>query len=189
MDNPFNFALQPCGPFSNLALAHKLDTLGKLFKYIKALSYQRISDKHQLALIFEEQCGTCSTKHAVVAVIAQEQQLKGLELMLGIYAMNESNTKGVGKVLDAYHLDFIPEAHTYLKLQNKRIDLTSSSNQNTSFVDDLFHEEIITPAQIIDYKDLKHQAFLKNWITENNIPYSFEEIWKIREACIAALSK
>ena len=189
MDNPFNFTLQPSGPLSKLALAHNVQTLGQLFKYIKALRYQRISDKHQLVLIFEEQRGTCSTKHAVVAAIAHEQQFNGLELMLGIYAMNESNTKGVGKVLDAYQLDFVPEAHTYLRLHHKRIDLTSSSNQNTSFVEDLFHEEVIMPEQILAYKDQQHQAFLKNWIIENNIPYSFEEVWKIREACITALSQ
>ena len=34
-----------------------------------------------------------------------------------------------------------------------------------------------------------HKNFLKKWISDENIPYSLEEIWQIREQCIKDLQK
>jgi hypothetical protein len=53
------------------------------------------------------------------------------------------------------------------------------------------HEEAITPEQIGDYKVQLHQQFLRQWITNTALTqrFSFEEIWKIREECIAALAQ
>jgi hypothetical protein len=52
------------------------------------------------------------------------------------------------------------------------------------------HEEEIDPNQAGAYKQTLHQSFLRRWIQESGLPaaYTFEELWKIREQCIAALS-
>lgn len=64
--------------------------------------------------------GTCSTKHALLACLAQEQGIP-LELTLGIYEMNERNTPGTGRVLARHGLDALPEAHCYLKYGSCRL--------------------------------------------------------------------
>jgi hypothetical protein len=52
------------------------------------------------------------------------------------------------------------------------------------------HEEEIEPAQITSYKIALHKQFLSQWVTDNSGGgrRSLEEIWKIREECIARLS-
>jgi len=93
--------------------------------YVWKLPYGRNSDRADLLLVLSEKKGTCSTKHALLKALADEINLK-LDLVVGIYPMNEKNTPGVGKVLSDYQLDYIPEAHCYLKYQDQIIDVTRS---------------------------------------------------------------
>ena len=62
--------------------------------------------------VLTEGCGTCSSKHALLAGLAAAQRLP-VALMLGIYLMNERNTPGIGPVLARYGLAEIPEAHCF----------------------------------------------------------------------------
>jgi aspartate/tyrosine/aromatic aminotransferase len=140
-------------------------------------------------LIIPEQKGTCSTKHAFLKQLAIEQQQEKITLCIGIYQMNEINTKGVGSVLDAYQLAYIPEAHTYLKIDGTILDVTRTTENEASFEDSQLSEQEILPYQIASYKVAWHQNFLKQWIEKEQLPYSFQEIWKIREKCIEALSQ
>ena len=55
-------------------------------------------------------------------------------------------------------------------------------------MDDLIFEEEITPNQVLDYKRELHQKYLKEWIKKEEMDYTFEEIWSIREEGIEILS-
>jgi len=102
--------------------------------------------------------------------------------------MNEVNTTGVGSILKAHNLDYIPEAHSYLKIDNKVIDITRNQVSENSFEKCLLKEIEIIPEQIGDYKLKLHQQFLKQWLKTENSPLAFKSLWDIREACIIALS-
>ncbi len=158
--------------------------------YLQRLPYGRNIDRANARLVLSEGRGTCSTKHALLAELAYEQQLP-LALTLGIYAMDERNTPGVGRVLDLYGLPFIPEAHCYLTYQGERIDITRSGVEPAEPITQFLAEETIAPEQIGDYKVQWHQRFLREWVVRaaGVGRRSFEEIWAIREACIAALNQ
>jgi hypothetical protein len=49
-------------------------------------------------------------------------------------------------------------------------------------------EWTITPREIGDKKIELHQKEMKWWIAEKKLSYTFEEMWRIREECIDALS-
>ena len=102
--------------------------------------------------------------------------------------MNDKNTSGVEPVLSKYNLNYLPQAHTYLKINGELIDITRSVESEINFMDDLIFEEEITPNQVLDYKRELHQNYLKEWIKKEEIDYTFEEIWSIREESIAILS-
>ena len=55
-------------------------------------------------------------------------------------------------------------------------------------MEDLFFEEEIVPDQVLDYKRKLHQNFLKKWIKNEKIDYTFKKIWSIREEGIEILS-
>ncbi len=78
-------------------------------------------------IVLTEQRGTCSTKHALLRRLAIEQNLD-VALVLGIYEMAEQNTPGVGDILRKYELVLLPEAHCYLRMARRRIDVTREEN-------------------------------------------------------------
>lgn len=156
-------------------------------RFINQLPYGRNADRADFRLVLPERRGTCSTKHALLAVLAMEQRLP-VHLTLGIYEMNERNTPGVGAVLSRHGLAFVPEAHCYLIYDGARIDVTRSSVSPSEPIARFLHEEMISPAQIGDYKVAMHQAWMRQWVAREMPPRDFEQVWKIREECIAALS-
>ena len=159
-------------------------------QYVKKLPYGRNSDKTDLTMVLSESKGTCSTKHALLAQLASENDLSSIELMLGIYRMQEKNTPGVGKVLAKYDLAYIPEAHNYLRYGGKRFDFTmASSSQIFSFEHFLEEEIVISPKQITAFKVDYHKQFIANWLKKSGKEFTLEEIWTIREACILALQE
>ena len=139
--------------------------------------------------VLTEGRGTCSTKHALLAELATEQRLP-LALMLGIYLMNERNTPGVGRVLARHGLADIPEAHCYLMHDGVRIDITRDITHRTEAIAALLYEEQIAPPQVGVYKVQMHQEFLRNWLQtmEFGKSWTFDELWRVREECIAALA-
>lgn len=102
--------------------------------------------------------------------------------------MTECNTK-IGTILSKHNMDYIPEAHCYLKIEGTVVDVTTSNSNFEAIKDDILEEVLIEPFQVGAFKIAYHQTFLKKWIVENNIPYVFDEIWSIREKCIEQLSK
>jgi hypothetical protein len=154
-------------------------------RFINQLPYGRNSDRADFRLVLREHRGTCSTKHALLAALAIEQKLP-VRLTLGIYEMNERNTPGVGAVLMRSGLASIPEAHCYLVFGGERVDVTRSLTDPGEPIAEFLHEETIAPAQIGRYKLEYHQNHLRQWSAGKGL--RFDEVWQIRESCIAALS-
>lgn len=184
-----NFSLLPNGLLSQLLLEKGIVNFNDAVTYIHQLPYGRNTDRSNYQSIISENKGTCATKHAFLKQLAIENQQDDVQLFIGIYKMNAQNTSGIGKILTKYQLPYIPEAHTYLKINGNLLDITRITQNDTSFVTSLLVEEEILPYQIGAYKVTWHQQFLKQWIDSAHLSYSFEEIWKIREECILALSE
>ena len=181
--------LHPAGPVTAEVAACGVRDFRAAGRYLHHLPYGRNTDRANFRLVLSEGRGTCSTKHALLAELAREQQLP-IALTLGIYQMHERNTPGVGAVLSRYRLTFIPEAHCYLTYDGKRIDITRSGAEPAEPIDLFLYEETILPAQIGEYKVDLHKRFLRGWLAENGTNrYSFDELWSIREACIAVLTR
>ncbi|MFK8009380.1 MAG: hypothetical protein AB8H03_23670 [Saprospiraceae bacterium] len=184
-----NFFIQAKAPLSEQCQALGIVDFHEAVDYIFKLPYRRNSSKEDLTLVFSEKCGVCSTKHAALAALALENNYSGLKLVIGVYKMNEKNTPGVGEILGKNKLAFMPEAHTYLVFGKDKIDITREVETEESPFESLLFEKEIQPNQIGEFKVRLHRDFLEKWILENEIKYSLDEIWKIREDCIYALSQ
>lgn len=157
-------------------------------EWVKGLSYGRNLNKKDPLIVLKELRGTCSSKHALIKRLADEIGISDLKLMLCIFKMSASNTPKVQPILEEYGLEYIPEAHNYLKLDGRVLDLTFSGEANHSFLNDVLYEEEIEAEQIIGYKLAFHKKYLSDYVKENSIGYSLVELWDIREACIKVLS-
>ena len=185
-----NVPLQLRGPVTVEFLARGIADFQAAGRYLQALPYGRTADRADFHAVLREGKGTCSTKHALLATLAQEQRLP-VVLTLGIYEMSERNTPGVGHVLARYGLATLPEAHCYLTYNGTRIDVTRSVTGPSEPITRFLHEETIVPEQIGDYKASVHRRFMEEWARARpkaGKRRGLEELWRIREECIAALS-
>ncbi len=179
--------LAASGEASAQFLALGIDDYREASLFTNQLSYGRNADRANFRLVLPERRGTCSTKHALLAALAIEQRLP-IHLTLGIYEMSERNTPGIGAVLSKHGLAFVPEAHCYLIYNGTRIDVTRDAVIAAEPIARFLHEETIAPEQIGDYKVAMHQAWMREWVAREMPNRNWEQVWKIREACIAALS-
>ncbi len=165
-----------------------LENWDTLLTHVRNLPYGRNAERTNFDLVLQEAKGTCSSKHALLKKLADENKISGVQLILAIYKMNGLNTPGIGEQLSQSGLAYVPEAHCYLKINGKRLDLTNASSDINRLAADILEEQEIAPEQVGQYKIDFHQNYLRKWIEESKIDQSFEEVWSIRESCIAALS-
>ena len=161
----------------------------ELIEKVKNIPYGRNANRYNFSLVLSENKGTCSSKHAFLKDFADKNEIENVKLYIGIFKMNEVNTPKLGDLLSRNNIEYIPEAHCYLKINQIAVDATTPDSFYDKIKQDIIEEIEIIPNQVSDFKVEYHKAFLKKWITETNQNNTFEEIWKIREQCIAKLSE
>lgn len=184
-----NFTIESLAEISQEFLKKEISTFSGATHFVANLDYGRNANKGDLKTVFADNCGTCSTKHALLKKLANENGFNEIKLFLGIFKMNSKNTIEISQTLKKNKLEFIPEAHNYLKFENQIFDFTKPDSKASDFENDLILEIEILPEQIANYKIEFHRKYLKDWLTKNQeIKFDLEDIWKIREECILDLA-
>jgi hypothetical protein len=181
-----DFEIMARSPISRGICAAGISTFAQLTQRVAAIPYGRTSSESPVAVLIQNR-GTCSSKHRLLAEVAQEFQQFAITLTVGIYDMHEGNTPGVGVILDAADVASIPEAHCYLKVGDSRFDFTGSRRGATSPFQSLVCEMAVSPKDLVQYKKRLHENHLLNWAGQHGL--SLEDAWAIREACISALAQ
>ncbi|WP_297868252.1 hypothetical protein [uncultured Flavobacterium sp.] len=161
----------------------------ELIEKVKNIPYGRNANRYNFSLVLSENKGTCSSKHAFLKDFADKNEIENVKLYIGIFKMNEVNTPKLGDLLSRNNIEYIPEAHCYLKINQIPVDATTLDSFYDKIKHDILIEIEIIPNQVSDFKVEYHKSFLKKWITETNQNNTFEEIWEIREQCISKLSE
>ena len=175
-------------PISSAFLAKGLKTFVEAADFVGKLPYGRNANKSDLTTVFNDNCGTCSTKHALLKKLAEENGFHDLKLFLGIFKMHAGNTPRVEETLARASLDYLPEAHNYLKYKGQVLDFTfGKAVDEPFFLKDLILEIEIPANAITAFKVTFHKTYLNTWLEENRIPLTMEQVWAVRERCIAAL--
>lgn len=185
-----NFTIsQNTGIISDEFLNRDIEDFHAACKYISNLPYKRNLDKSNIQCVFNDLGGTCSTKHAVLRKLALENKHSEIRLILGIFKMDSEYTFKIKNTLQKFNLNYIPEAHNYLKIEDEYFDFTKPDSHYNQFKDKLLIEKEIECDEITSVKVSFHKDFLMRWIAEENILYNLDEIWKIREQCIKDLQQ
>lgn len=163
-----------------------IQTFEDLAKHVKSLPYGRITHPNDPWAVLTENKGTCSSKHQLLAMVAQQSGHDKVLLMVGIYEMSERNTPGVSAVLRVASIESIPEAHCYLAAEGQRFDFTGLQQGVSSPFDSLLEEHVVSPMELPVVKIALHKRVLSEWAKQ--VDMSEEEAWALREACIAALA-
>ncbi|MEZ4976713.1 MAG: hypothetical protein R2802_09175 [Flavobacteriaceae bacterium] len=183
-----NYTLTSRDYLTQLLKDNGISSWDTLLEYVKNLPYGRISNRNNFSLVLTEQKGTCSSKHALLKLLADANQIPNISLVLSLFKMTAQNTPKVKAVLEKHQLPFMPEAHCYLKINGQETDLTAPNFNFKNIEPDILEEVEIKPEQAGDFKVEFHKTYVKNWLQESSSPYTFEKFWAIREQCIEALA-
>lgn len=182
-----DFKILEKGKYESYLNKNQISTFHELISFVQALPYGRNENRSDFSLIFKEKKGTCSSKHGLLQEIVEINSIQEIELMVGIFLMNRDFHPKVKAVLDKYNLEHIPEAHSFLRFQGQRFDFTSTKSELSKFEPFLVREQRCESQQLIDWKPMIHKHYIESWLKRKNLPFSPDEIWKIREECIAAM--
>lgn len=172
---------------TNLVRSKAINNWNDIIEFTRDIPYGRNLNRKDFSLVLKENRGTCSSKHSFLKKLAELNKLDNVKLMIGMYKMNHLNTPKIEATLLDKKLEYIPEAHCYLKINNTRIDVTHRNADIEHLMNDIIEEIEIKPEDVDTFKVDYHKNFLKKWINEEGIKLSFDEIWEIREKCIQKL--
>lgn len=181
-----NFEIKNNGEVSNEFLKLGIQDFKSACKFISLLPYKRNINKENILCVFEDNAGTCSTKHSTLRKLALENYKPEIKLILGIFKMDSNYAPKIQKTLELNHLNYIPEAHNYLRIGNDYLDFTHSNSSYSEVGNRLLIETEIEFNEINLQKILKHKEFLSNWIKDKP-QFTLKQIWEIREMCIENL--
>ena len=119
MEKSFNFKLDETKPYSTLCINEGFHDFESISSYLKSLPYGRNSDTSNFKLVLTEKKGTCTSKHALLKEIAIENNQDTVKLLVGVHKMTNKNTPGIESLLNKYNLNYLPQAHTYLKINDE----------------------------------------------------------------------
>ena len=184
-----DYRLNSNSKITSLFIKAEVEYWRQAIEFVKKLPYGRNNDRADFSLVLKEKKGTCSSKHALLKLLADENEIPNVKLILGVYKMNIYNTDGIKKVIEKYDLDYIPEAHCYLEVEGEKYDFTRQDSYFKKIKNYLIHEREIEPIDVVENKIKIHKNIIESEIENNDIKYSLDSIWEIREKCIKAIEE
>ena len=129
---------------SDKFLSLGVETFISACRYVQEFPYGYNSDRDDLMILFKENKGTCTTKHAVIATLAEELDLP-IAKYVGIYAMTEKIVTGTNEILKKHNLPFVPMIHCFLVYGSYRVDLSEGNDngKKKSIEDFLFAQQVV----------------------------------------------
>lgn len=138
-------AIRNAGPISRAVAELGIATFRQACGYVHELPYGYNSDRDDPLILFTEGFGSCTTKHAVIAALAEELDVP-VAKCIGIYPMTEALVTGTGKILETYRIPYLPMVHCFLVYEHHWVDLTEGNrNGKNGPVDDFLHREPVSP--------------------------------------------
>ena len=131
--------------FSEKFLSLSISTFVDACRYVHQLPYGYNSDRDDIMILFKENMGTCTSKHAVIATLAMELSVP-VHKNIAIYAMTEDIVTGTNPILEKYSIPYIPMLHCFLEFGKYRVDLTEGNqNGKNTWIDQFLYTEKVIP--------------------------------------------
>ncbi|MHA1916316.1 MAG: hypothetical protein ACW97V_18350, partial [Promethearchaeota archaeon] len=114
-------------------------------EYIHDAEYGYNSNYDDKMIFFKENMGSCTSKHAVIAGLAEELNIP-LFKYVGIYKYTEEVSTGTNEILEKYNVPYIPMIHCFLVYKHLRFDLTEGNcNGKKTTLEHFIQEEKVDP--------------------------------------------
>lgn len=137
--------IKPGGEMSRKFLELGIKSFKQACEYVNIIEYGYNSNYDDKLIFFKEKKGTCTSKHAVIAGLAEELNIP-LYKHVGVYKFTEEISTGANEILKKYKIPYVPMIHCFLVYRNLRFDLTEGNcNGKNTTIDKLIYEEKVDP--------------------------------------------
>ncbi len=183
--------IKPVGDLSKKFLELRIKSFKEACDYVHNIDYGYNTNYDDKMILFKEDMGTCTTKHAVIAGLAEELNIP-LHKHVGIYKLTEEISTNTNEILKKYNIPYIPMAHCFLVYKDFRFDLTEGNcNGKNTTIKNFIHEEEVDP--FISRKDeyLLYKRILKEQVLPSKEMVGIKErtLLKAREESIILFKK
>ncbi|NVM18876.1 MAG: hypothetical protein HWN80_14260 [Candidatus Lokiarchaeota archaeon] len=137
--------IKPIGELSNKFLNLGIKSFNDACDYVHNIDYGYNSNYEDKMIFFKEKKGSCTSKHAVIAGLAQELNIP-LYKHVCVYKFTEEITTGVQEILNKYEIPYVPMVHCFLVYKNYQFDLSEGNyNGKKKPIDEYIHAERVDP--------------------------------------------
>ncbi len=137
--------IKPVGELSRKFLELGIDSFKQACEYVNTIEYGYNSNYDDKLIFFKEKRGTCTSKHAVIAGLAEELNIT-LYKHVGVYKFTEEISTGANEILNKYKIPYVPMVHCFLIYRNFRFDLTQNNcNGKNTTIEEFLYEEKVKP--------------------------------------------
>ena len=135
----------PLGEMSRKFLELNISSFKDACLYVHKMDYGINTNMDDKMILFKEKCGSCTTKHAVIAALANELDIP-LYKHVCVYKFTEEITTGVDEILKKYEIPYVPMVHCFLVYEKYHFDLTEGNyNGKKKPINEFIHSERVDP--------------------------------------------
>jgi len=137
--------IKPVGELSRKFLELGIKSFKRACEYVHNIEYGYNSNYDDKLISFKEKKGTCTSKHAVIAGLAEELNIP-LYKHVCVYKFTEEISTGANEILKKYKIPYAPMIHCFLVYKNLSFDLTEGNcNGKNVPIDEFIYEEKVDP--------------------------------------------
>ncbi len=137
--------LIPVGELSKKFLDLGIKTFKGACNYVHNVDYGYNTNYEDRMIFFKEKKGSCTSKHAVIAGLAQELNIP-LYKHVCVYKLTEEITTGVDEILKKFNIPYVPMVHCFLVYDEYKFDLTEGNNNGKKkYIDEYIYSEKVEP--------------------------------------------
>ena len=144
-DNLPDAEIKSLGEMSRKFLDMKIRSFKDACLFVHDMAYGYNTNKEDPMVLFKEGCGSCTTKHGVIATLAKELGIP-LHKKVCVYKFTEEITTGVDKIVKKYEIPYVPMVHCFLAYKDFQFDLTEGNNNGKKKpIDEFIYAEQVEP--------------------------------------------
>jgi len=118
--------IKPLGDISKKFLKLGIKSFKDACIYVHNVEYGYNSNYDDNMIFFKENKGSCTSKHATIAGLAEELDIP-LYKYVCVYKFTEEITTGAKVILKEYNIPYVPMVHCFLVYEKYRFDLTEGN--------------------------------------------------------------
>ncbi len=156
--------IKSVGDISKKFLALGIESFKAACDYIHELEYGSNTNYKDKMILFKENKGTCTSKHAVIAELARELDIPVYKHVC-VYKFTDEITLGASEILKKYNVPYVPLMHCFLVYDKDYFDLTEGNhNGKNKPIDEYIHDERVEPFFSVHDEYLIYKKILKEKI-------------------------